>query len=63
MIMTKEFTDWFRGASKEAQESMYNFAIYSLCGLKLRDRVKVAYEIIRGKAYCVKISSNQINEL
>jgi uncharacterized membrane protein len=59
MIMKKEFLDWMEKADEDLQGSMYNFVILTFCSLKLKDRIKLAFEIVMGKRFCVWTSRDQ----
>ena len=63
MIMTKEFIEWCKTADDDTRMAMFNFVIYTFCGMKIPQRVQIAYEIIRGKEFCINISKDQKSAL
>lgn len=63
MIMTDEFLEWAREKAEtdntDTYVSMFNFVIYTLCGLKLRHKIQVIAEILLGQKFCMYISRKQ----
>jgi hypothetical protein len=59
MIIDERFINWYDNQDEDMQKSVINFVIYTSATLKLKDRMKVAIEIILGKKFCLWVSRNQ----
>jgi len=58
-MISESFKKWMRKAKDEDRESLFNFTIYTLCGLPLIDRFFVAFEILMGKKFSIRISRTE----
>ena len=59
MIMDERFLEWYEKADGHMKASVINFIIYVSASLSLWNRIKVAFEILMGKRYCLWVSRNQ----
>jgi hypothetical protein len=46
MIITDKYIKWFKNTDEDSQGSVFNHVIYTLSSMKLKERFKIAGEII-----------------
>lgn len=56
------FFEWIETATDENKKSCYNFVTKTFCSLSFINRIKICYEILRGREYHNKITNYKNGE-
>jgi hypothetical protein len=60
--ITDTYFNWYKNASEADRSSVYLHVIYTCSSLPFKDRIKIAFEILMGREYCIKQSNKGVND-